>query len=296
MGSALGSVGGNVDSSYLLEMKNEEALQGLIAEQKHIYSTAVQELTEGDAEYVIVAVKHFFEKVIILQYQIQNTIEDQILSKVQIKLNNLESEHGLKVKGTVPLNEEDQIKYNEKRFAYIILSNEACQTSYPHVKIAQKLVMQVTEIDVETQDELGEYEEEFTQIQDLAITTKEYLKAADLPTGRFQDEWDLLGAEGQRAGTLAERVETFQLPFKSMNLAVAGVINFFGSMSVCEGTSKVNVTEKVHLLLLSGEFNGQFKVLVRGQIGFNQEHGCVMKLTVRSLDAVVTQSLMECIN
>ena len=106
-GTALGSAGGSSDSSYLLEMKNEEALQGLIAEQKHIYSTAVQELTESDAEYVIVAVKHFFEKVVILQYQIQNTIEDQILSKVQIKLNNLESEQGLKVKGTVPLNEED---------------------------------------------------------------------------------------------------------------------------------------------------------------------------------------------
>ena len=66
--------------------------------------------------------------------------------------------------------------------------------------------MQVTEIDVDTQDELGEYEEEFTQIQDLVITTKEYLKAADVPTGRFQDEWDSLGAEGQRAGTLAEQV------------------------------------------------------------------------------------------
>ena len=81
-----------------------------------------------------------------------------------------------------------------------------------------------------------------------------------------------------------------------MNLAVAGVINFFGSMSVCEGSSKVNVSEKVHLLLLSGEFNGQYKVLVRGQIGFNQDYGCVIKLTVRSLDSVVTQNLMECIN
>lgn len=69
-GAAFGAVGGNIDSSYLEEMKNEEALQGLIAEQKHIYSTAIQELTESDAEYVIVAVKHFFEKVIILQYQI----------------------------------------------------------------------------------------------------------------------------------------------------------------------------------------------------------------------------------
>jgi len=91
-GTALGAVGQKQESAYFQEMQNEEALQGLISSQKHIYSTAMQELTESDAEYVIVAVKHFFEKVVILQYQIQNTIEDQILSNVQVKLNNLESE------------------------------------------------------------------------------------------------------------------------------------------------------------------------------------------------------------
>lgn len=140
-GNAFGVSGKKQESIYFQEMQNEEALQSLIQSQKHVYSTAVQELTESDAEYVIVSIKHFFEKVVILQYQIQNTIEDQILSKVQVKLSNLESSHGLKVKGTVPLNEDDKIKYNEKRFAYIILTNEACQTPYPHVKISQKLVM-----------------------------------------------------------------------------------------------------------------------------------------------------------
>ncbi len=36
-----------------------------------------------------------------------------------------------------------------------------------------------------------------------------------------------------------------------MDEAVQGVIKFFG-MYVCEGTDKVNVTEKVHNLLLAG--------------------------------------------
>ena len=68
---------------------------------------------------------------------------------------------------------------------------------------------------------------------------------------------------------MAEKVQTFQLPFKSMNLAVSGVIQFFGTMSVCEGTSKVNVTEKVHTIFMSGMFYGRHEVLLRGQIGFN---------------------------
>lgn len=57
-----------------------------------------------------------------LQYEIQNTLEDQILSEVQVKISKLESAHGLKLKGMVPLHEEDQIKFNDKKFAYVILN------------------------------------------------------------------------------------------------------------------------------------------------------------------------------
>ena len=52
----------------------------------------------------------------------------------------------------------------EKRFAYIILSRDSNLTQYPHLKISQKLTFLITEIDVESKDELGEYEEEFTAI------------------------------------------------------------------------------------------------------------------------------------
>ena len=80
-----------------------------------------------------------------------------------------------------------------------------------------------------------------------------------------------------------------------MDEAVSGVIKFFG-MSVCEGTDKVNVTEKVHNVLLSGLFFGTEMVLVRGQIGFNQEYGCVLKVTIRSLNDTISNTLLECIN
>jgi hypothetical protein len=32
------------------------------------------------------------------------------------------------------------------------------------VKISQKLIFKITEIDVESQDELGDYQEEYTQV------------------------------------------------------------------------------------------------------------------------------------
>ena len=122
----------------------------------------------------------------------------------------------------------------------------------------------------------------------MVLSTKDYLSSVQIATGMYKNAWEQLGARGQQDGSLAEMSQTFQLPFKTMTAAVQGVISFFGNMAVCEGTSKINVTEKVHNLLLSGSFFGQFEVLVRGQIGFNQEYGCVIKLTVRSLDQQVS--------
>jgi len=53
-----------------------------------------------------------------------------------------------------------------------------------------------------------------------------------------------------------------------MEEAVSGVIKFFG-MSVCDGTDKINVTEKAHSVVMCGMFMAMEMVLVRGQIGFN---------------------------
>jgi hypothetical protein len=131
-------------------------------------------------------------------------LEDQILSNVLVKINNLESPHGLKVKGSIPLHEEDQIKYNEKRYVYIILSNQDCTTPYPSVKISQKLVFKITEIDVESQDDLGSYDEEYEFKEDLSLSTKDYLKGFPIGQDKFKDAWENLGAQGNREGNLSE--------------------------------------------------------------------------------------------
>jgi len=239
-----------------------------LTSQRHLFSSEAQDLTENDAEYVIKGIKHFFETVIVVQYEIQNTLEDQILSEVQVKISKLESAHGLKLKGIVPLHEEDQIKYNEKRFAYIILSKADGKYEFPHITISQKMTFKITEIDVDTEEELGSYDEEYENVFDLLLSTKDYISAQ--PIGKsFKESWEALGAQGQREDNLAEKSQTYQLPFKSMQLAVTGVINFFGGMSVCEQSQKVDVTQKVHNLFLSGLFYGQYQVYVRGQIGFN---------------------------
>jgi len=49
-----------------------------------------------------------------------------------------------------------------------------------------------------------------------------------------------------------------------MNQAVPAIINLFGgNMAECEGSSKINVTEKVHSLFLSGLFFAKYHVLAK---------------------------------
>jgi hypothetical protein len=150
----------------------------------------------------------------------------------------------------IPLNEDDQIKFNEKRYTYVILNKDNSQKEFPHLNISQKLSIKITEVDADGEEE-GSYEEEYTNVWDLVITTKDYLGPSVIMKS-FKECWEALGMQGQRDGTLSELNQTFQLPFKSMQLAVKGVNDFFGSMTICENSNKVDVTQKFHTLLMSG--------------------------------------------
>lgn len=79
-----------------------------------------------------------------------------------------------------------------------------------------------------------------------------------------------------------------------MDDAVEGVTRLFG-MAVCEKSNQVNVTDKMHNLLLAGQFMGKEMVLIRAIIGFNQEYGCVLKVCIRSLNQSVSAAMNGCI-
>jgi coatomer subunit gamma len=148
----------------------------------------------------------------------------------------------------------------------------------------------ITEIDVDSQDEVGSYDEEY-DVPEVTVAIRDYIKADLVPQGQFMDFWEMLGSHPKGA----EVVSTYQLPFKNMEDAVEGVQKSFG-MSVCDNSDKINVTEKAHNLLLSGLFLNKEMVLVRAIIGFNNEYGCVLKVCIRSMNKNVSNILLEVIN
>ena len=92
---------------YTESMKMVEAIQNLLGDARHQFSSAVSPVNDSTAEYVVSTMKHFYDKYIIVQYGISNTLEDQILSKVELKIASLQTDFSLEVKGVIPLAEGD---------------------------------------------------------------------------------------------------------------------------------------------------------------------------------------------
>lgn len=109
-----------------------------------------------------------------------NTLEDHILSDVKLKVQTIESIYNLKLHHLVHLKDSDSIKFNEKKYLYAILTKQDCEHPFPQAKITQKLQLTITEIDVDSKDELGSYEEDY-DLEAMHILVKDYLAPAVQP-------------------------------------------------------------------------------------------------------------------
>lgn len=100
------------------------AFATFLSNSKHQFSSSVGQLNESTAEYVISVKKHFYDKYIVIQYGIKNTLEDQKLSKVNLKVLGFATSQSIKVEGIVPIPEEDSIAFNEQKFVYVLVNRQ----------------------------------------------------------------------------------------------------------------------------------------------------------------------------
>mmetsp|Transcript_25968 Transcript_25968/g.32336 ORF Transcript_25968/g.32336 Transcript_25968/m.32336 type:complete len:110 (+) Transcript_25968:2227-2556(+) len=109
-------------------------------------------------------------------------MDDQVLSKVTLKVENFESESSLTVKGVIPLAEGDAIHVAELKFVYLVLDRSSQSVPFPQAKVKASLAMTITEIDVDTEDEVGSYEEDY-DLSEVTVAIRDYIKAELVPTG-----------------------------------------------------------------------------------------------------------------
>jgi coatomer protein complex subunit gamma len=146
----------------------------------------------------------------------------------------------------------------------------------------------VVQVDPATGEEEGDTFEEEYPLEDLEITTSDFMAKVTVPD--FRKAWEVAGNEN-------EVLEKFALQFKKMEDALAAIGDFLG-MQPCDGTGSVkpNTAGKPHMLHLSGVFVTGQQVLARAQVAMQGESGgVVLKIAVRSDDASVSRIVADCI-
>ena len=238
-------------------------------------------LTELETEYVVQCTKHIFASAVVLQFNIQNTIENQRLDNVTVLVDDSETEM-YSASGEIAAN---GIKYGETKSCFTVLERDTSQPLTP-ATFTCELRFTVVEVDPATGEEEGATFEEEYPLEDLEIATADFMAKVSVPD--FRKAWEDMGNEG-------EVLEKFALQYRKVEDAVTAVLDFLG-MQPCDGTATVKPTGKPHMLHLSGVFVSGQQVLSRAQIALPNESGqCILKIAVRSPDGDVSRMVADCI-
>jgi coatomer protein complex subunit gamma len=239
------------------------------------------QLTESETEYVVQCIKHIFDRHIVLQFTVQNTIERQRLDNVTVLVDDSDSEV-LNASGEIAV---DGIKYGDTKSCFTILERNVEAALTPS-SLTCELRFTVVQVDPASGEEEGDSFEEEYPVEDLEITTADFMAKVAVPD--FRKAWEAMGNAN-------EVLEKFALQFKKMEDAVAAIMEFLG-MQACDGTAAVKAGGKPHMLHMSGVFVGGQTVLARAQVAMQGESGgVVLKIAVRSEDEGVSRMVADCI-
>ncbi len=258
------------------------AIPELAALGRAFRSSAPVMLTESETEYVVQCTKHIFPSHVVLQFSVQNTIENQRLDNVTVLIDDSESEI-FTASGEIASN---GIRYGESKNCFTVLERNT-EVALAPTTFTCELRFTVVQVDPATGEAEGDTFEEEYPLEDLQISTSDFMAKVTVPD--FRKGWE-------NAGTDNEVLEKFALQFKKIEDAVTAVIDFLG-MQPCDGTGAVKPTSdgKPHMLHLSGVFVGGQQVLARAQIAMQGANGVVLKIAVRSDDAAVSRMVADCI-
>lgn len=240
-------------------------------------------LTETEMEYVVSCTKHIFERHVVLQFSVLNTIDDQRLRNVFVGVEV--GDESYRVGKVVPA---PVARYGEPALCYVCLERvgEPVATT-----ISCELHFNFVQVDPATGEVEGDdtgYDEEYP-LEPVELSTNDYM--AKVAHGDFRRNWDQMGTDG-------EVLEKYALSFKRLEDAIKGVIDFLGMQAV-DGTNVVASSDgpkKGHTLHLSGVFLGGVAVLARVQLALDDAgSGTVLKMAVRSQSPEVSRLVADCI-
>ena len=244
-------------------------------------------LTEDEVEYVVQVVKHTFEEFMVLQFRVGNTINDSLMKGVSVHIE-IEDEDVWSVAASIPC---AKIPFGTPGTCYVCLQRnvDAGSDGFQSASFQCELKFTTHECDSTTGELIDEEDEGYPEeypFEDVELAPADFM--ARVNVGNFRSAWEEIGNAG-------EAIDKFALTkYFDVADAVAAIIDALG-MQPCEGTATVAPDSAKHMLMLAGNFCGEYKVLARVQIVLDPKNGIVGKIGVRSDDEEVTSIVIGCL-
>ncbi|KAJ2811845.1 coatomer subunit gamma [Coemansia furcata] len=250
-------------------------------ERPLVSSQRAVELSEAETEYVVRCVKHVYARHVVFQFDVTNTIAEQVLEQVEVAMESDDIAGVLQPVVAVPI---PVLRCDTPGSAYVgfeRLGDDVVAASF-----ACSLRFVVKECDPAT----GEPEEGDDGFED------DYsLEAADIGPGDFMQATYLPDSDALwEALAESEAVETFALSsFTSIEECIASVSEL---LNMCPLDNALAPRSKAaHKAAFTGKWLGQAKTIARTRMAFQKGAGVTMELAVRSEDPAVSELVVSAI-
>lgn len=274
----------NMNIASLISKKNKSpaesvyAIPELAALGQIFKSSFPIHLTEVETEYVVECVKHIYDEMVLLEFKVQNTVENQRMDDVRVVITGCDNEDLYEAIGEL---RAKSISYGCTESCFIVLKSNS-DTKFSTSVFAVELHFTVYSVDEESGEEVGESFEEEYPLEDIHIVSSDFMQG--VAVGDFRSCWGEMGKEH-------EVYKRIGLQFNSLQEAISSIIDFLG-MCPCDGTEQITMNKPSQMLHLSGTIVGSGSVLSRASLS-PQGDIFVLKILVRSQRKEISQTVLD---
>jgi coatomer protein complex subunit gamma len=247
------------------EYQNELSLLPEIGEYGSLlHSSAPVELTEKETEFVVTAIKHIFNDHIVIEFNIENTLDDIVLENVNV-ISQLDNDEYVE-EFTLPI---ESLKPNTQGKVYISISRPDDKENDKYLLTTMNNSLSYITKDIDAEESEEGFPDEY-QIEDLSLTPGDFVIPSYI--SNFTQSWDELPNESSAVYNLGNEE----------NIDLQTVINkLITTMSMMPIESSEIVTSgKNHTLKLSGKSisNGKLLSVIKFAVS---SKGVMMKNVVK---------------
>jgi coatomer protein complex subunit gamma len=232
-------------------------------------------LSEAGTEYEVTCLKHVYASHILLQFQLNNTLEDQLLEDVTVSLDLSTIGGGLALDSELKC---ARLPFGAPADCFVCLRRVE---GVPVGSIPATLKFLVKDVDPAKgepeEDETG-YDDEY-MLEELEIAAADFVKKVSVVD--FKEAWSTIGTD-------CEVVETFSLSYSSLKQAMDAVIDYLG-LQPCDNSANPAEGARTHTVMLSGLFLGGVQVFAIVNLRVDSPKAVGMRLMVRSTDMGISQ-------